>query len=293
MTEEFVSFLNSHGFFITELTSLPSKNPLNATQLYQGQLVADDGTKQAVFVKRLVSPYSAINYKQFCQEIATLQACQSLSIKKSIKKPPYGVAHLINFNSEQLNSYFITPFYHGETLKNLIQNNKLDFEQKITYAISLCHLIKQIHCLGYLHCDIKPNNIFVTSHNQVLLLDFGLSQALNKPFVQTDFIAGTPAYMSPEQFNGLPLTSHSDFYSLGIVLYELFFGKLPFYADNLHDWTVAHCQQALPLLPNLANFSQNQQNILQTIFNQLLAKLPIHRYHDWQEIIELLSKLAF
>lgn len=278
---------------IRHLTPLHINNTRNATQCYQAELSLTNGRTQPVFIKRLIPPYSDINYQQFCQEISTLQACQGLAIDKNTKKPPYGVPKILACDIDKNSSYLMLPLYHGESLKNLIKNNTLQFEQKVTLAISLCHGLDKIHCLGYLHGDVKSSNIFITTNNQVILLDFGLSQPLDNARFSDNTTAGTPAYMSPEQFNGLPLTPQSDYYSLGVLLFELFVGKLPFYANNVSDWAVAHCQHPVLVGSLLASFPYKQQKVLQVISGQLLAKLPNERCQSLSSLINMLSALAF
>lgn len=289
MKHDFLVNWQKLGLMISGLTPLVGSNSLNATHLYKAKL-SEHGRHQPVFIKQLVSPFSKNNYQQFCQEINALQACQTLAI--DLDSPKHcGISRLLAYNLDKNLPFLMLPLYHGQTLKTLIQQNCLSFDQKITFAISLCHLIDSIPHIGYLHGDIKPPNIFITTTNQMILLDFGLSQALSdsKP---TAITAGTPAYMSPEQFNGLTLTAQSDFYSLGIVLFELFTGKLPFYADNLHDWAVAHCQQAMPIF-TVNGLSTKQTDILHSIFDKLLAKHPHHRPTDLKIILNLLSQLTF
>lgn len=307
MTDDFLSYILAQGLTISQLTLLPTQNAQNATQQYQARLqphltqqpdLARKLPAQTVFIKRLVLPCLAYNLQQFNQEIIALQACQRLAVEASnSKKPAYGVAKLLASYHDTSCAFMVLPFYQGNTLKALLHQAVLTFEQKINYAISLCQVLKKIHCLGYLHGDIKPSNLFITSSNQLILLDFGLSQSIGEVNPTSNkTTAGTPAYMSPEQFNGFPLTAHSDYYSLGIVLFELFFGKLPFIATTLHDWAVAHCQQPLPIcstLPTIRYLTNTQQIILESVMLKLLAKDPKKRSRDLQDIITLLSALGF
>ncbi|MFW2176222.1 MULTISPECIES: serine/threonine protein kinase [unclassified Moraxella] len=293
-TQEFLAELSAKNLPIADLTLLADSNPRNATQLYHGQWLSNSPHSQAqsIFIKRLIAPISAIHYSQFCQEIKTLQACQTLAIDKhNPPKSHYGIPQLLAYATEKDNAFLILPFYQGQTLKTLLQQNSLTFEQKIIIAIRLCQLIQDIHCLGYLHGDMKPSNILLTEYQQVILLDFGLSQSLTTTALRTsDFTAGTPAYMSPEQFNGLPLTAQSDCYSLGIVLFEMFTGQKPFFATELHDWAVAHCQQPMPRLP-LITTDRALQQTLQRIIDGLTAKFPQQRFANLADIHTLLMPL--
>lgn len=273
---------------ISNITQI-SHHSQNPTRLYHGKLLLNDSQKP-IFIKQLKALYSQNDYQQFCQEITILQACQSLAIKN--QKQGYGIPQLLHHDINHETPFFFTPFYQGKTLKNLIINNELGFEQTLDSAIGLCYILDKIHCLGYLHGDIKPSNIFLTENNQVILLDFGLSQSINHQ-TPKNYTFGTPAYMSPEQFHGLALTPQSDYYSLGVVLYEIFTGKPPFIEQYLENWATAHCQQPIPQMGNNLNLSAKNLYQLDQIFQQLLAKKPKQRYHNLQAVINALSQLAF
>lgn len=298
ISQDFLSLLTKNNLPIRNLTPLPFTNARNATQCYRADLSLINGQIQPIFIKRL-RPFTTDEiYQQFCQEIDTLYACQSLAIDdEQLRKPPYGIPKLLTHSTANENAFFITPCYQGQTLKNLIKNKTLTFEQTIDIAISLCYVLDKTHCLGYLHGDIKPSNILITDNKQLILLDFGLSQSLESIKVFDKTTAGTPAYMSPEQLNGLPLTPQSDCYSVGVVLVELLTGQLPFFANDLHGWAVAHCQQPVPTLPDIklpnTKLSRNQQQTLQFVVDKLLAKQPDNRSGSLTDAAALLSRLAF
>lgn len=301
---------------LNTISPLRAANQLNHTQLWQARLSENTANCLAttsfhlpsdrVVIKQLSPNYNEQQYQDFCQEYQCLLACQSLALTA---QRDYGITAILpheylatetetdNKNTSNIKPpYFIMPYYAGNTLKALLIREHLNLCQKIAFAIKICQLLDAIHYLGYLYCDLKPANLLITSYQQIVLLDFGLAQPIvahtvNEPY-PTAYTAGTPAYMSPEQFNGLPLTPQSDYYNLGIVLFELLAGYTPYQAQTIRDFALAHCQAPLPCLPRLTNNTATQQT-LQTIINGLIAKLPTKRFTTLNTVIASLQALDF
>ena len=135
--------------------------------------------------------------------------------------------------------HFISmEFVRGEELSSLLKRiGRLPQDKAIEVARQLCAGLAAVHERGVLHRDLKPANIMLDEHGDVRITDFGIA-ALAEELDQRDAMAGTPAYMSPEQLEGHELTIKSDIYSLGLVLYEIFTGKRAFepttFAELLH-----------------------------------------------------------
>jgi serine/threonine-protein kinase PpkA len=135
------------------------------------------------------------------------------------------------------------------------------------------------HKKGFVHRDIKPDNILLRDDGSSALTDFGIARALDTAarMTQTGAVVGTPHYMSPEQARGKAVDGRSDLYSLGVVLYELLVGRVPYQADDSLAVGIMHISEPVPVLPE--TFAT-----LQPLISRMLAKQPEDRYQDGFEI---------
>ena len=130
--------------------------------------------------------------------------------------------------------YFIMNFLSGDTLKDRIrQASYLSMEEITIIAKQICDALSYAHNKGIIHRDLKPSNIMFDSHGNVVLMDFGIAYAaFGTKITSTGTQMGTPHYMSPEQASGEKVDHRADIYSLGIILYEMATGEVPFQADS-------------------------------------------------------------
>jgi serine/threonine protein kinase/tetratricopeptide (TPR) repeat protein len=136
---------------------------------------------------------------------------------------------------EDEGSFFITMEYvPGQDLKGLIrQSRQLTSGTAVSIAKQICEGLAEAHSLGVVHRDLKPSNIMIDKEGNARIMDFGIARSLRAEGVTREGIAvGTPAYMSPEQARGEDLDQRTDIWSLGVVLYEMLTGKLPFKGKN-------------------------------------------------------------
>jgi len=140
------------------------------------------------------------------------------------------------------------------------------------------------HKKGFVHRDVKPDNILLRDDGSSALTDFGIARALDPAarMTQTGAVVGTPHYMSPEQARGKSIDGRSDLYSLGIVLYELLVGRVPYQADDSLAVGIMHIQQPIPELPEpIAH--------LQPLISRMLAKQPEDRFQDGMALAEAIA----
>ena len=174
--------------------------------------------------------------------------------------------------------FMAMAYYEGETLKEKINNGPLGIDESINIILQACEGLEKAHKNGIIHRDIKPSNIFITTDGLVKILDFGLAKVKGQTkLTQTESTAGTINYMSPEQARGEEVDQRTDIWSLGIVLYEMLTGTLPFNAD--YDQAIVY--SILNENPDLEKVA----NELKPILQKAVAKSPKERYGKLEELI--------
>ncbi len=174
----------------------------------------------------------------------------------------------------------ILDYVEGFTLKDYIQQVAPPFVERLQVAISICKIIEKVHQQDIIHKDVNSHNILVNHNQEVNLIDFGLATKLNtKTDVQnvSNYVAGTLAYISPEQTGRVNhvVDQRSDLYSLGVVLYELFSGKLPFTTQDPME--LVHAHLAVKPTP-LEEANPETPPVISEIVMKLLSKNMEGRY---------------
>lgn len=189
--------------------------------------------------------------------------------------------------------YLVLPYMAQGSVRQFLNHQPCTLSQAGRLWLGMLDAVDTLHQHGWLHLDIKPSNFLLTSHTshsslRVCLIDFALAQPYpvlniaNPTFqaIEASRTRGTPRYMSPEQFLGQPATVQTDFYSLGLILYELLTGKSMFNASSYQGWAVQHCQHPVVLLPEpLVGF--------QALIDGLLAKNRCNRLSTVTDIREM------
>jgi predicted Ser/Thr protein kinase/TolB-like protein len=172
--------------------------------------------------------------------------------------------------------YIAMEYVEGESLKDLVSKKGLTIGEVLDMALQICDGLAVAHQAGIIHRDIKPQNILVGKDGRVRICDFGLAKLKDvTQLTQTGSTLGTVAYMSPEQAQGQEVDHRSDIFSLGVVLYEVITGQLPFKGE--HEAAVIH--SIINDTPEpLARYKADVPERLQTIADKALKKDPANRY---------------
>ncbi|MGB4592183.1 MAG: Stk1 family PASTA domain-containing Ser/Thr kinase [Coriobacteriia bacterium] len=143
------------------------------------------------------------------------------------------IVNIYDWGQDDSTYYIVMEYVNGTDLKSLVeQHGPLDPMRAADYAAQVCSALAVAHGYDIIHRDIKPHNIVLTPDGTIKVMDFGIARAGNTTMTQTGSVLGTAQYISPEQAQGRALGPASDLYSLGVTLYELVTGKLPFDADT-------------------------------------------------------------
>src|SRR5437868_2099499 len=184
--------------------------------------------------------------------------------------------------------FFVMELVAGQTLRDA---NLTALQEIVDIACQVCDALDHAHAHGLVHRDIKPENILiagsVTGHRTVKLADLGISVPLNGTrLTETGLIVGTANYMAPEQAMGEPVDARTDLYSLGVVLYEIITGRIPFSGD--HPLAVVSQHVNAPVVPPRA-IRPDIPRALEAIILKLLAKSPADRYARGADVRDALS----
>lgn len=187
--------------------------------------------------------------------------------------------------------YITMEYMRAAPLKYLLeQRRSLPLGPALHIAKQICLGLAAAHEQNIIHRDVKPQNLLVNAKGDLKIMDFGIARLQGSSgMTQTGMVVGTPDYMSPEQATGKPLDHRSDIYSTGVVLYEMFCGRLPFVADTALAIVMKHVQEA-PLPPRQANPSLPPD--LEKVILRCMAKDPAVRYQNITDLHEALSAFS-
>ncbi len=185
--------------------------------------------------------------------------------------------------------YIVMEYIEGKHLKELIKKrNKLTISEVIDIMCQICDGLAVAHDSYIIHRDIKPQNIMILDSGLVKITDFGIAMALNSTqLTQTNSVMGSVHYLPPEQASGKGSTMQSDIYSMGIMMYELLTGELPFRGENAVEIALKQLKEEIPdiktKLPDVPNSIVN-------VLKRSTAKNPKNRYADAREMLDDIKK---
>jgi serine/threonine protein kinase len=185
--------------------------------------------------------------------------------------------------------FIVMACYEGETLKDKIKDQRLNTENAINIAIQIAQGLARAHEEGFVHRDIKPANIIITDRGEVKILDFGLAKLAGQAQLTKDTSTlGTVAYMSPEQLSGKDVDQRTDIWSLGVVLYEMLTGELPFKGD--YEQAIIYAiltDEPEPIIGLRSGILFELERIL----NKCLEKHQNFRYQSTSDILTDLKRM--
>ena len=194
------------------------------------------------------------------------------------------IVSIYDVGEENDRHYIVMEYIAGETLKNLIQREgALPVDVSLRIAREIACALAHAHANNLVHCDIKPHNILVTSDGRVKVADFGIARAISSTTMTYDGnVVGSVHYFSPEQAKGTKITAKSDVYSLGIVLYEMLTGRLPFNGETSVSIALKQLREEPPAPRQIDG---NIPPIAEAIILKAMSKEPEDR-PDSREMIE-------
>jgi eukaryotic-like serine/threonine-protein kinase len=180
----------------------------------------------------------------------------------------------------------------GKDLKSILQQRgRFKWEEAVSLMVQACAGTGYAHRAGLVHCDLKPHNMLVTPDMRLKVADFGIARALAsiQPEEKANVVWGSPQYFSPEQASGAAPSPASDVYSLGVVLYEMLTGRLPFIANTASELAQMH-REAQPTPPH--NLNPEIPEALNQILLKVLRKEPSARYRTADQLGRVLLTIT-
>lgn len=254
--------------------------------------------------------YKEVAIKLLSPGLATDSLLQRLRAERQILaglSHPH-IAQLLDGGVTESNApYLVMEYVAGRPIDAFCEERSLGLRARLDLVCTLCSAVHYVHQHLMVHGDLKGNNILVTNNGVVKLLDFGIAQLLNTSAMDeaeaavSRVVALTPAYASPEQVRGEPLTTSSDVYSLGVLLYRLLAGTLPFeLPSDAITWEAAmELTEQTPPLPSVAaaagssscrQFARELEGDLDAIVMKALSKAPEDRYGSAEQLYEDLRR---
>ncbi len=189
--------------------------------------------------------------------------------------------------------YFVMELLDGTPLSKLIRKGgPLPAGQAVRILQQAASALAAAHAVGVIHRDLKPDNVHITKNEIVKILDFGVAKMVGAGrLTRTGMVFGTPHYMSPEQASGAEVDHRADIYALGIIMYEMFTGRVPFEADSYMGVLTKHMFM-VPEPPSVVNAGARELGALEDVTMKCLEKKPELRYQSMDELIREIEAIV-
>lgn len=201
----------------------------------------------------------------------------------SLKHP--NIVEVYDVGEDDGKYFIVMEYINGKTLKSLIKKRGvLTLEEVIDIMLQLTSAVSCAHDSYIIHRDIKPQNVMILEDGRVKITDFGIAMALNNnELTQTNSVMGSVHYLPPEQANGSGSTIKSDIYSLGILMFELLTGKLPFKGENAVEIAIKQMREPIP---SVCSISPDIPQSVENVVLRACAKNPKNRYETARDMFE-------
>lgn len=197
------------------------------------------------------------------------------------------IVNIYDVGSENGIHYIVMEYVEGITLKNYIEKKgQLTYKEALSIAIQVGRGIQAAHAKNIVHRDIKPQNIIISTDGKVKVTDFGIARAVSENTIHSD-VMGSVHYASPEQARNGYVSNRSDIYSLGIVMYEMVTGRVPFDGDSTVAVAIKHLQDEM--VPP-SNYAPDLPISLEKIIQKCTQKSPDRRYDSMESLLVDLRK---
>lgn len=215
---------------------------------------------------------------------------QEAKAAANLSHPNIVTVHDFGLDRERL--YIVMEYVPGTDLKTMIKaHGPFHIDEAIPLMVQACAGIGYAHRAGFVHCDVKPHNMLVAPDMRLKVADFGIARAMASihPDEKYDVVWGSPQYFSPEQASGQAPMPSSDVYSLGVILYEMLTGRLPFLSDDPAELARMH-REVAPIPPRV--FNPAIPVALEQIILKILSKEPAARYRTADQLGRILLNFS-
>lgn len=294
-----------HVTLVTEVgTRVDGSAPLSGPEAYLGATIDDryvvesllgEGGMGVVFRCRHTIIGKLVAMKVLRADLARSEEVVERFLNEARSASSIGNPHIIDISDfgrlPNGATYFVMEYLDGMSLGQLLdQERTLDDLRAGTIAVQIAEGLAAAHAAGIVHRDLKPDNVYLIHRGGeadfVKILDFGIAKATSSQgkLTQSGQVFGTPHYMSPEQATGAPVDHRSDIYSLGIMLFEMTTGQLPFDAENYMGILTQHMYREAPLPTTLPDLVRSISPEVEEVILRCLQKNPADRFQTMTDL---------